>query len=152
MQLFCDFWPSALTEYAFFALSSHPPPTVYEKCLILSASLSERSPSVSLVSAICSTHAALSPFQSQYLVVIAADCFQGGDRITTQTCRCYVTPSFHPIPPLLIVCPSILGGIPMPLFVSLHPCSLSVSSPLLCMRLRSPSTPSVCLCLSRGRL
>lgn len=60
-------------------------PRVYEKCLILSVSLSELSPSVSLASAICSTHAALSPFQSQYLVIIAADCFQEGDHINTHT-------------------------------------------------------------------
>lgn len=108
-------------------------PRVYEKRLILPVSLSELSPSVSLASAICSTHAALSPFQSQYLVVIAADCFQEGDHINTHT--------LSPPLPLLIVYPSIHGGIPMPLFVSLYPCRLSPA-------LHASTIPFHPLCLS----
>lgn len=126
-------------------------PSVDKKCLIPSVPLSEQSPSVSLASAVCSTHAALSPFQSQYLVVIAADCFQGGDDINTQTCRSYVTPPFTLV---FLFWLSILH--PWGEFlclVSLYCiCSLCISSLLFCMHLLFPSTLSVCLCLSRGRL
>lgn len=70
----------------------------YEKCLSLlipqwAVSLCV---SGSVASVVRSTRAALSPFQSQYFVVIAADCFQGGDHINSETCGSYVTlPSLH---------------------------------------------------------
>lgn len=97
-----------------------------------------------------SPHAALSPFQSQYFVVIAADCFQGGDHINTETCGYYVTLlSFHhspfqPLPsschfPCFFIHSSIHGDIPMSLFLSLSPLPFPQSS--------LPSICSVWICL-----
>ena len=77
-----------------------------------------------------STHAALSPFQSQYFVFITADCSRGGEHINTETCSYYITlPSLHHTPfqslSLFILSflfsfnhSSVHGDITMPLFVS----------------------------------
>lgn len=107
--------------------------------LYLSVSLS-LCVSGSVASVLRSTHAALSPFQSQYFVVIAADCFQGGDHINTETCSCYITsPSHHhtPFQPLFSFIPSFSLSVSPPsmgrfvcldLFPCLHclfPCVLS---------------------------
>lgn len=109
------------------------------------------SPSVlRILSRFRSPHAALSPFQSQYFVVIAADCFQGGDHINTETCGYYVTLlSFHhspfqPLPsschfPCFFIHSSIHWDIPMSLFLSLSPLPFPQSS--------LPSICSVWICL-----
>lgn len=78
--------------------------------------------------------------RSQYFVVIAADCFQGGDHINAETRSYYVT-SFFPSNTLsTYLCSShhcsfffsihstVHGDITMPVFVSLSPLSFSVST------------------------
>lgn len=52
----------------------------------------------SVASVVRSTHAALSPFQSQYFVVIAADCFQGGEPHEHRNLRLLCNPSSSPSP------------------------------------------------------
>lgn len=72
----------------------------YEICLLSAFLIPQWAVSLCVSSAIASvvrsTHAALSPFQSQYFVFITADCFKGGEHINTETCSYYVTiPSLH---------------------------------------------------------
>lgn len=117
----------------------------YEKCLSLLVPQWALSLCVSssIASFVRSTHAALSPFQSQYFVVIAADCFQGGDHINTETCSYYVTllSITHTLSRSVFLHPaisffvdsSIHGDILIPLFVSLSPLFFSLSSlPSIC--------------------
>ena len=111
----------------------------------------------SVASVVRSTHAALSPFQSQYFVVIAADCFQCGDHINTGTCGYYVTPPplHHTLPASVFVHPvislffppSLLVDVPLPLFIVSVVFSVS-SLPSICsawihLFFRLPSSPSI---------
>lgn len=163
------FWPTALAKkWQKRCISSLISFSFgYEKHLSLpSLSLSPYSSvgcvSSSIGSVTRSTHAALSPFQSQYFVFITADCSKGGEHINTdETCGYYVTlPSLHhtPFQPLSLFILSFLfiftnssvhRDITMPLFVSLPLFfffGIRSSLHFFCMDLsvlRSPSSPSI---------
>lgn len=113
-------------------------------------------PGSSVASVVRSTHAALSPFQSQYFVVIAADCFQGGEHMNTGTCGYYATPPplHHTRPASVFVRPvislffsSLRVDIPLPLLIisvvfSVW-CVPSICSVWIHLFFRLPSSPSI---------
>lgn len=121
----------------------------------------------SIDSASRSTRAALSPFQSQYLVFITADCSEGGEHINTETCSYYVTlpflhhTPFQPLSLFILSFPIYFHPLPCPWRHRVFICFLMRCLYSICSLLHffflygsiytSLSILTVYLCLSSGR-